>query len=92
VDLLENSDSPFRDSAFSQYPRGSIMGYSLRTEKWRYTEWIQTKTRKVLSTELYDQSKGSLVDSNVVSEPQHKDLVAQLSKKLDALSRLNRNK
>jgi iduronate 2-sulfatase len=92
VDLLENSDSPFRDSAFSQYPRGSIMGYSLRTEKWRYNEWIQTKTRKVLSTELYDQSKGSLVDSNVVSEPQHKDLVAQLSKKLDALSRLNRNK
>ena len=35
-----------KDFAISQYPRGNRMGYSLRTERYRYTAWFEIEFRK----------------------------------------------
>ena len=37
--LLENPAAPWTRPAFTQVQRGSFPGHSVRTERWRYTEW-----------------------------------------------------
>ncbi|KAH3842148.1 iduronate 2-sulfatase-like [Dreissena polymorpha] len=60
--LVSAPETKLKLSAFSQYPRQTdIMGYSIRTDQFRYTEWVQfdnttnTPDWTVNSgTELYD--------------------------------------
>ena len=66
------------------------MGYTLRTDRWRYTEWFDTRARKVVAQELYDHQNTQTPDRNVVGDPQHKDLVTSLSEKLDSRGRAER--
>jgi len=56
------------------------MGYSLRTDRWRYTEWQERKTGKVMARELYDHSAGPLAETNLVDDPKHNDVVSRLAK------------
>jgi iduronate 2-sulfatase len=81
VPLLANPDREWKRAAFSQYPRRnqSVMGYSLRTDRHRYTEWIEKQSGDVLARELYDHSSGPVVAKNLVSEPDHARTVAELS-------------
>lgn len=46
--------SPARDAAYSEYSRSGATGRSIRTERYRYTEWRDNKTGKVVASELYD--------------------------------------
>ena len=78
--LLAEPDRPWKTASFSQYPRRRVMGYSLRTERWRYTEWIDRNTKTVVARELYDHAKGPFARANVVARPEHADLVARLAK------------
>ena len=62
--LVKNpSQSTWKKLAFSQYPRdgNNIMGYSLRSDRYRYTEWVhfdskkyEPNWKKVVGVELYD--------------------------------------
>ena len=80
--LLTDPEKPWKTAAFSQYPRGKAMGYSMRTDRWRYTEWLDKKSREINARELYDQAKGRVVTKNLASDPAHAETVAALSKKL----------
>ncbi len=71
------------DIAISQYPRGKAMGYSLRTDRWRYTEWIEQSTGLVVDRELYDHADDDLVETvNVASEDRYAVIADELSKRL----------
>ena len=56
--VLEEPDHSVKEAAFSQFPRRigqrQLMGYSMRTDRWRYTEWIDRRTKEVVDRELYD--------------------------------------
>ena len=54
------------------------MGYSLRTERWRYTEW-DGGTR---GTELYDAEADPGELTNLAGRPAHRDTVADLQRRL----------
>ena len=55
--LLENPDRRWKEAAFSQYPRRDLMGYTVRTDRYRYTEWRQEEGRgATVGTELYDHA------------------------------------
>lgn len=85
VPLLEDPDRPWKKAAFSQFHRpGGIMGYSLRTDRWRYVEWQERKTKNVIARELYDQSRGPFVEANLAELPEYADTLAQLSALLRA--------
>jgi len=83
VPVMNDPDRPWKSAAFSQYPRaGGVMGYSMRTDRYRYTEW--RKDGQVVARELYDHKYDPAENVNVVDRPQHRELVQSLSRQLQA--------
>ncbi len=82
VPVIENPARPWKPAAFSQYPRGKVMGYSMRTDRYRYTEWLPRDGGEPVAVELYDHQVDPQENVNVVGRPENKDLVAGLSKQL----------
>jgi iduronate 2-sulfatase len=72
------------------HPRGTIMGYSLRTARWRFTEWIDSKTGEIRERELYDHAFSSLAARSVASDPEHADQVEALARQLNSAGRAER--
>jgi len=80
--LVEDPDRPWKKAAFSQYPRGKVMGYTMRTERFRYTEWQDRKTGEVMARELYDHEKDPQENINAVELPQYEEDIKQLARML----------
>ncbi|MCX7825864.1 MAG: sulfatase [Verrucomicrobiae bacterium] len=95
--LIENPQAEWKHAAFSQVTRGAnvataptpgqkkrksmakpIMGRSIRTERWRYTEWDEGRA----GVELYDHDNDPGEMTNLANRPEHKELIAQLSRQL----------
>lgn len=93
VPLLKNPDIAAKQFALTQtprpnYPRGKPpvhMGYSIRTEELRYTEWRNFQTDQVVSRELYDHSRDPLETENIVGLQSETDNARMLA---DHLKRL----
>jgi iduronate 2-sulfatase len=72
--VVYNPSLGAREAALTQvcrpWPKGDIeqMGYSLRSEQFRYTQWVDFKTGKVLDEELYDHSTDPLERENIVND------------------------
>ena len=87
VPLLENPDRPWKSAAFSQTvrPRSSMMGRTMRTERYRFTSWSDTKDSNLPPTlELYDISSRPLEMENIANRPENAALVRDLTAKLQA--------
>ncbi|MCO6457416.1 MAG: sulfatase [Pirellulaceae bacterium] len=82
--LLDDPDRTWKPAAFSQYPRGKIMGYSMKTDRYRYTAWKDTPTGAVMARELYDHQTDPAENTNLAGQPEHQQLVARLHVQLDA--------
>ncbi len=77
--LLDNPGREWKKAAFSQYPRGQVMGYTMRTKRFRYTEWQDKKTREVMARELYDHDKDPQENVNAADQPQYEQDVQRLA-------------
>lgn len=81
--LLDEPTCSWKPAAFSQYPRPNqkAMGYTMRTKKYRYTEWQSTEDKSVVARELYDHETDPLETRNIAGDQPHmvKDLSAQLA-------------
>lgn len=78
VPLLQDPYRPWNPAAFSQVTRGGgVMGRSVHTEKFRYTEWGDEKT-----AELYDQAVDPREYRNLANDPNHVATVAQMKRLL----------
>ncbi|MDQ8200645.1 sulfatase [Pelagicoccus enzymogenes] len=86
--VLRDPSASFRPFAISEYRRGKVIGYTLRNARWRYTEWINTETKRVLAKELYDHAETQLSRVNLVDRGEYAKLVSKLSTQLDSLGRL----
>ena len=85
VPLLEEPNQAWKDVALSQFPRQEeeIMGYSMRTDRYRYTRWQQRATQQTVGQELYDHQNDVLVSENLAEDPEYADTVQQLDSLLD---------
>ena len=105
VPVMKNNKASVKEYAMSQYPRkmdkadinkvedgkGKLMGYSMRTEQYRYTVWLKNFTSdqvysadKVYTKELYDYVKDPLEKVNVSDDTKYAAIVADLDKKMVA--------
>lgn len=76
--LLDDAGKPWKKAAFSQFPRGSKEGYSVRTAEWRYTEWRQNPKGTVLHRELYHTSVDPIETKNLTGRPEHERVEAEM--------------
>ncbi len=72
--LLDKPDAEWNRSAFTQVWRGSFAGHSVRTERYRYTEWDDGQK----GLELYDYQNDPKELQNLASDPQHSKIIADL--------------
>ena len=87
--LLDNPGQPWKTAAFSQYPRQNgklkLMGYSMRTERYRLTRWVDVNDHsKVDSVELYDEQKDPEENTNIALDPAQTELLEKLAKQWTA--------
>ena len=88
--LVDDPDRPWKQAAFSQFPRPYLigpdwteMGYTMRTEHYRYTEWLD-RENNVVARELYDYRIAPTETVNLALRPEHAGLVRRLSEQLHA--------
>ncbi len=84
VPVMEDPDRQWKPAAFSQYPRGRVMGYSMRTDRYRYTEWLPRSGGDPVARELYDHQEDPQENVNLAGLPEYKELVQKLSRQLHA--------
>ena len=88
VPLLKDPDAAWDRPALTQVRRGDaatgFMGYSIRTAKWRYTEW-DAGTR---GTELYDEQADPAEARNLAPDPKYQSVIAELRQELQRLRSL----
>ncbi|HWS01757.1 MAG TPA: sulfatase-like hydrolase/transferase, partial [Prolixibacteraceae bacterium] len=104
VPLMKNPKSSVKEFSVSQYPRpsnklenarlgwsdGEYMGYSIRTEKYRYTIWLKDGYRSykpfskdlVVAGELYDYGKDPNETVNVVEDKEYASVAKEMDKKM----------
>ena len=104
VPVMKNPQTKVKDFSVSQYPRsfnkldterlgwsdGQFMGYSIRTEKYRYTIWLKDSYRSykpyskdlVVASELYDYEKDPDETINVVGEREYAAISKELNGKM----------
>jgi len=83
VPVLKAPDRPFKQAVFSQYPRGEVMGRSIRTGRYRYTEWARPDGSP-LGVELYDYQQDPGEKVNLAHAAENKELITALSQQLHA--------
>lgn len=81
--LLDNSGLPGKEAVFTQCTRGDRMGYSMRTDSYRFTKWIKPGSPD--AWELYDAVKDPEENDNLATLPAMKELCERLSEQMDQM-------
>jgi arylsulfatase A-like enzyme len=80
--LMDEPNQAWKQVALSQFPRGRVMGRSMRTERWRFTLW--TESNKTIAVELYDHKADPAENQNIAISKEHANRVKQLTAQLEA--------
>lgn len=90
VPLLSDPAKTVKPAAYTQHPRPAYykgipqsMGVSVRTPRYRYTEWRNFKTGKVEARELYDHKIDPEENQNIADNPSDKAAFQQALKLLE---------
>ncbi|UGU17658.1 sulfatase [Sinomicrobium kalidii] len=95
--LLKDVNTEIKDAAYSQFLLGRFgpaeyrkqerMGYTVRTDRYRYMEWYHwdknTKSKgELIAKELFDHENDPRENINIAKDPANKALIAQMHREL----------
>jgi iduronate 2-sulfatase len=84
MQVLQDPQAEGRAGAFSEFTRGA-KGNSIRTQRYRYTQWVNMKSGAIVAEELYDyQKQGPFEKQNLAANPEYKNVLTMMKAKLDA--------
>jgi iduronate 2-sulfatase len=94
--MLDNPDQELHAAALTQFPRPpyfrqrphsmerpDVMGYSIRTSRYRYTEWRDFDSREIVARELYDHDNDPIESINLGDDPRFRSQVSDLARLLE---------
>ena len=58
------------------------MQLSIRTDRWRLSEWIDWESKEPVETELYDYSREPVETVNGSGDPANGEIISDLRRKL----------
>ncbi len=91
--LLRDPSSSVKSGAVTQHTRPAYpsnenpltaIGYSLRTSRYRYTEWQCVKDRSIIARELYDHANDPRETINLAVQAEYQTTIASLGDQLAA--------
>ena len=84
VPVLREPEKTIDATALSQYQRfgDKFMGRALRTDRYRFVAWWDTRSDQIIDRELYDHTSDPDETVNLATEPEHASQVAELEKQL----------
>ncbi len=89
VPLVENPNKKWKEGALSYWPesnRGNpekvVMGYTVQTDRYRYTEWVRVSTGELLARDLFDHQTDP-DENKSIANTENEKLMQKLSKLLD---------
>jgi iduronate 2-sulfatase len=88
VPLLNKPELQMDRIVYTQWPitrqdyDRTIMGYSAKSSRFNYVEWIKLSTGEVVATELFDHDLDPMETKNVVGDISYKKEIKFLSQKL----------
>lgn len=74
--LLNDPKARWDKPAFTFVRRWKVLGISVRTERWRYTEWDEGR----LGAELYDHANDPNEWRNLANDPKFADVVKEMKR------------
>ena len=85
--LVRKPSARWKDAAFSQFRKTitgvPCMGYTMRVDKFRYTEWRSRKDlTRVVARELYDHRHSHDENENVLNAPGYAEIAEAMAKKM----------
>lgn len=97
VPVLKDASATVRKIALTQHPRPAYynqtpagvpthMGYSIRTEHYRYTEWRDWDSGKTVATELYDHRADPDETRNIAQDQDEMPVAAEHARLLQELN------
>jgi arylsulfatase A-like enzyme len=114
VPVMKNPKQKVKEFAVSQYPRtnnkleterlgysnGQFMGYSIRTDRYRYTMWMKDSFRSdrpfnndlVVAGELYDYEKDPNETVNVIDEKEYTSVSRDMRERMLRFLKSQQNK
>jgi len=87
VPLMEDPSRNWKSAVFNQFLREGIwvapdgveyMGYSMRTEQYRYTVWMNWESKEYVAHELYDHQADPEENVNLAGRLEYGDVVMEL--------------
>ncbi len=84
VPVLDDPSARVKRGAYTQHPRPAyyqnepeVMGRSVRTLRYRYTEWRDFTTDELVASELYDHLRDPLETVNIAADPTSAAAIAE---------------
>ena len=85
--ILNFPSAEVRSVAVNSYPRwGNELSMSVRSAKYRYTEWRNLTNNTLVSRELFDYESGFILGNNIAANPIHKEMMKDFGSLLTNVS------
>ena len=89
--ILKDPTATVKAAAFSQHPRPpygrgkdpQVMGHSIREPRYRYNEWLDFKTGRIVARELYDHADDPRETVNLAGREENAAIIRRLASQMD---------